>query len=98
MTINRQKDGATLTISPVGRLDTTSAPELQDEIANLDGVSELIFDLASLDYLSSAGLRVFLSAQKAMNASGGRMTIRNPNDVVRNVFDITGCTDIFTVV
>ena len=97
MTINRQKDGATLFLAVKGRLDTTSAPDLQDEISDLEGVSELVFDLAGLDYLSSAGLRVFLVAQKAMNASGGKMEIRSPNDVVRNVFEITGCADIFTI-
>lgn len=97
MTINRQKDGTTLFLAVKGRLDTTSAPDLQDEISGLEGVSELVFDLAGLDYLSSAGLRVFLVAQKAMNASGGKMEIRNPNDVVRNVFEITGCADIFAI-
>ncbi len=97
MTINRKQEGGNLTLVVAGRIDTTSAPELQDEIAALDGVTDLVFDIADVDYLSSAGLRVFLSAQKAMNASGGKMTILHPNDIVRNVFDITGCADIFAI-
>lgn len=97
MTINKKLENGKLSIKIDGRLDTGTAPELQAEL-RLDGVSEIAFDIADLEYLSSAGLRVLLTAQKAMLACGGKMTIANPNAVVKDVFDITGCSDIFTIV
>ena len=67
MTIRKEQNGGALDIAPEGRLDTTTAPELEAELKNLEGVTELKFDLAGLEYISSAGLRVLLSAQKTMN-------------------------------
>lgn len=90
-----QNKKATYTLS--GRLDTTTAPELEQEFkAALDGVSELIIDMTKLDYISSAGLRVLLSAQKVMNQQG-KMTITNPNEVVMEIFEVTGFSDILTI-
>ena len=76
MTINKQKNGSVLTIAVQGRLDTTTAPDREKEIkTSLDGVTELIMDFEKLDYISSAGLRVLLSAQKQMSKQGGMKVI-----------------------
>ena len=97
MTINKQKDGSVLTIAVQGRLDTTTAPDLEKEIkTGLDGVTELIMDFEKLDYISSAGLRVLLSAQKAMSKQGS-MKVVHVSDLVMEVFEVTGFTDILTI-
>ena len=97
MTINRKPNGSTLTISVEGRLETTTAPELEAVIkSDTDGVTELIFDFSELDYISSAGLRVLLMAQKKMSAQGS-MKVTNANEIVNEVFDITGFSDILTI-
>ncbi|MBR0027414.1 MAG: STAS domain-containing protein [Clostridia bacterium] len=97
MTINKTLDGSALTIAVEGRLETTTAPELEAVVKNeLDGVTELVFDFAKLDYVSSAGLRVLLSAQKKMNAQGS-MKVVNSNDIVTEIFDLTGFSDILTL-
>jgi len=97
MQIEKKQDGSKLLLRVVGRLDTNTSPMLDAEL-KLDGINELEFDIGELEYVSSAGLRVFLGAQKAMNACGGKMTIKNPNATVKNVFDITGCSGIFNIV
>ncbi len=97
MNIEKKLDGGKLSLKVIGRLDTNTSPELEAEMT-FDGVNEILFDLSELEYVSSAGLRVFLTAQKAMMACGGQMTIANPNATVKGVFDITGCSDIFTIV
>ena len=84
-----------MTLTPVGRIDTLTAPELEAAVV-LDGVDELVFDLTEVDYVSSAGLRVFLGAQKRMG--GKSMKIAHVNPSVREVFDITGFSDIFAFV
>ena len=97
MTIEKKLDGSLLDIALQGRLDTTTSPQLENELKTaLDGVTELIFDLAGLEYISSAGLRVLLSAQKTMNKQGS-MTIRNVNSDVMDVFDVTGFVDILNI-
>ena len=97
MTIEKKLDGSMLDIALQGRLDTTTSPQLENELKTaLDGVTELIFDLAGLEYISSAGLRVLLSAQKTMNKQGS-MTIRNVNSDVMDVFDVTGFVDILNI-
>ena len=93
MQINKNQEGAKLTLAPIGRVDTITSPELEAAII-LDGVEELVFDLAQVDYISSAGLRVLLSAQKKM--AGKSMKIANAKPAVKEVFDITGFSDIFT--
>lgn len=98
MTIEKNKSGNTLVLKVSGRLDTTTAPELEAVIKNeLDGVEDLTIDFSDLDYISSSGLRVLLAAQKKMNAQGS-MKIANPNEIVREVFEVTGFSDILTVV
>ena len=97
MTINRNQNGSTLTIALKGRLDTTTAPELEKELKNsMDDMEELVLDFAGLDYISSAGLRVLLSAHKVMSGKGG-MKVRNANEIVQEVFDVTGFADILTI-
>lgn len=97
MTINNTKSGDNLLIALEGRLDTTTAPELESAIKeSIDGVKELAFDFASLEYISSAGLRVLLSTQKIMNKQGS-MVIKNANDTVKEVFEVTGFSDILTI-
>lgn len=97
MKLNTQKEGTELVIALEGRLDTTSAPQLDEAVkTSIDGVENLIMDFAALEYISSAGLRVLLSTQKVMNKQG-KMVIRNANDVVKEVFDMTGFSDILTL-
>lgn len=93
MEIKKIVEGAKLTLAPVGRVDTLTAPELEAAVV-LDGVEELVFDLAEVDYVSSAGLRVLLASQKRM--MGRKMVIANSKPAVKEVFDITGFSDIFT--
>lgn len=90
--------GGALTLSLEGRLDTTTAPELAEYLkSGLNGVRELTLDMDKLDYLSSAGLRVILLAQKQMNRQGS-MVVRNVNETIMDVFNITGFSDILTIV
>ena len=97
MTINKNLEGSKLTVALEGRLDTSTAPELEAELETaLEGVNELIFDFAALEYISSAGLRVLLATQKKMNAQG-TMVIKGVNDTIAEVFDITGFADILTI-
>ena len=97
MTINKTLEQNKLCVAPVGRLDTTTAPELEKELeASLSGVKELILDFKDLSYISSAGLRVILKAQKQMN-SQGRMKVTGANEVILDVFEITGFSDILNI-
>ena len=97
MTINKKLNGSALCVALEGRLDTTTAPELESELkASLGGVNELIFDFEKLDYISSAGLRVLLSAQKTMTKQG-EMKIIHVNEMIMEVFEVTGFSDILTI-
>ena len=97
MTIEKITEGNKLTIALSGRLDTTTAPKLETELKqNISGVNELVLDLAALEYLSSAGLRVLLSAQKVMNRQGN-MVVRNVNEIIMEIFEVTGFVDVLTI-
>jgi len=97
MTITKNNEGEKLTISIEGRLDTSTAPQLESELkSSLDGVKDLIMEVSGMEYISSAGLRVLLSAQKTMNKQG-KMVIRGANDSVMEIFDVTGFIDILTI-
>ena len=97
MTIEKKTNGAELTLILTGRMDTTTAPQLEAELkASLGGVEHLVLDFAALDYLSSAGLRVLLAAQKIMNKQGD-MVVRHVNAMITEVFEVTGFCDILTV-
>ena len=98
MNITTTANGKELTIALEGRLDTTSAPELEKELgAKLDGVDSLTLEFEKLRYLSSAGLRVLLAAQKKMNAQKGSMVIKHVNEMIMEGFEVTGFLDILTV-
>jgi anti-sigma B factor antagonist len=97
MTINKTKTGDQLVIALEGRLDTTTAPQLDDELKTaMEGISKLEFDFSKLEYISSAGLRVLLSAQKTMNKQGS-MVIKNVNEEINEIFEVTGFVDILTI-
>ena len=97
MTINQNRDGADLTVALEGRLDTTTAPELEAALSTaLEGVEKLTMDFERLEYISSAGLRVLLSAQKRMMKQGG-MKVVHVNETIMEIFEVTGFSDILTV-
>lgn len=97
MTINKTEQGSELELAVAGRLDTTTAPQLEAELKrSIDGVTSLRFDFSELEYLSSAGLRVLLAAQKVMNRQG-TMVIRHVNETIMEVFEITGFSEILTI-
>ena len=97
MNINMQKNDAALTVGLEGRLDTTTAPELETALNGaLDGIKGLTIDLEKLEYISSAGLRVLLSAQKQMNKQG-EMKVTNASETIMEIFEVTGFSDILTI-
>ncbi len=97
MNINKIEKGTELIIELEGRLDTTTSPELEKELKqSLSGVSSLILDMEKLDYISSAGLRVLLSTQKEMNKQGS-MLVKNVNENIMEIFDVTGFVDILNI-
>ena len=95
MEIKKNLEGTKLTLTPIGRVDTLTAPELEAAVVT-DGIEELVFDLSNVDYISSAGLRVLLSSQKKMATKS--MKIAGTCPAVKEVFEITGFSDIFTFV
>ena len=97
MNIQRTLNGTALTVALEGRLDTTTAPRLEEVLrGSVDGVSRLVFDLENLEYISSAGLRVLLAMQKLMNRQG-EMVLQNVNEAVMEVFEVTGFSDILSI-
>ena len=97
LSIEKAKNGNERKLSLAGRLDTTTAPQLEAEVKeNLDGPQNLIFDFENLEYISSAGLRVLLSAQKIMNKQGS-MVVRNSSEEIKEIFEVTGFSDILTI-
>ena len=97
MNMKQTVNGNELCIALEGRLDTTTAPELEKALkAGLDGVKELVFDMTALDYLSSAGLRVLLGAQKSMNKQGS-MKVVHVNETIMEIFEVTGFAGVLTI-
>jgi anti-sigma B factor antagonist len=97
LNIEKQSNGKELSFVLEGRLDTTTAPQLEGEVKeSLDGVESLIMDMTKLEYISSAGLRVLLSAQKIMNKQGS-MVVKNVSEEVNEIFEVTGFSDILTI-
>ena len=97
MTIDKKVNGTALEIALEGRLDTMTAPELEAELnQSMGNADSLTLDFSKLEYISSAGLRVLLSAHKAMSAKGG-LKVTNVNEIVREVFEVTGFADILTI-
>lgn len=97
MNIDKEFNGEMLLVRVSGRLDTTTAPQLETELApSLEEITELVLDLSELEYLSSAGLRVLLAAQKQMNRQG-EMIVKNANETIMEIFEITGFTEILHI-
>lgn len=97
MTIEMKKEAKKLTLKIAGRLDTTSAPEMEKAFKeNIGGIEELVVDMEKLEYISSAGLRVLLSAQKTMNGQGS-MKVIHVSDTIMEIFEITGFNEIMTI-
>ncbi len=96
MEIRKNMNGSELTVALEGRLDTTTAPQLESELGDLSGVKTLVIDMEKLVYISSAGLRVLLKAQKLMNKQGA-MTIKNVSQEIRDIFEVTGFDEILNV-
>lgn len=97
LNIEKKAEGTGLELALVGRLDTITAPELEKAVKdNIFGVERLVFDFAKLEYLSSAGLRVILAAQKIMNKQGS-MVVKNVSNEIQEIFEITGFADILTI-
>ena len=97
MTISKTFDGKNLKIELGGRLDTTTSPQLESAMhPDIDSAEDVVFDLDQLQYISSAGLRVLLSAQKIMNKRG-KMVIRNVCPEIMEIFDVTGFVDILNI-
>ena len=97
MMIFQEKNGSALTVTLEGRLDTTTAPALENALkGSLDGINELTLDFAELEYISSAGLRALLSAQKIMNRQGS-MKLKNVNEIIMEILEVTGFSEILTI-
>lgn len=97
MNIEQNRNGNALTLALEGRLDTMTAPQLEAALKEaLPGVEVLTFDLSKLDYISSAGLRMLLSAQKTMNRQG-TMKVKSANEMILEIFEVTGFSDILTI-
>ena len=97
LNITKNTNASELTVSLTGRLDTTTAPELEKELkASLDGVTTLVIDMTALEYISSAGLRVLLSAQKTMNKQG-EMKVVHVGETIMEIFEVTGFSDILSI-
>lgn len=99
MNIEKKENGTEITLVLSGRLDTTTAPQLEEKIQeSLAGTQKLILDFEKLEYLSSAGLRVLLTGHKAMVKSGGQLEICHVNEVIHEVFEVTGFLDVLNIV
>ena len=95
MTINVERDFELVTLAITGRLDTTTAPNLESVINELsDDTKELVFDISGVEYISSAGIRVIISAHKKMKSNQGTMRIEKANDMVREIFEMTGLSQM----
>ena len=97
MKVDKAVSGNKLDLAVTGRIDTTTAPQLEEEIRDsLDGIEELVMDFSGVEYISSAGLRVLLSCQKTMNTQGS-MALTGVRDSVMEIFEVTGFSDILTI-
>ena len=97
MTINKITEGSVLTVALEGRLDTMTSTSLEEELtASLDGITDLVLDIDKLEYMSSAGLRVLLAAQKRMSKQGS-MKVIHVNPIIMEIFEVTGFSDILTI-
>ena len=99
LNITKKQEGTALTVALEGRLDTNTAPDFQAEVEPmLGGIDELTLDFEALDYISSAGLRVLLTFEQELEEQGKTMRLCHVNDIIRDVFDVTGFLEILTIV
>ena len=99
LTIQKNQEDTKLTVSLIGRVDTTTSPQFEEEVSpSLDGVTELVLDFSQTEYISSAGLRVIVSLYKKLNAKGGRLAACRVNHTVMNVFITTGLIDLLEII
>lgn len=96
MTIEKRLEGARLTVSVSGKLNTVTSPQLDAELADLSGITELVFDFAELEQISSAGLRVLLGAQCTMDEQG-KMVVTHVNEAIQEIFVLTGFVNFLTI-
>ena len=98
MDVNFEKQGASLTVKPVGQMDSLTSPEINKLTrAKMDGITELILDMDQIDYISSGGLRVLLTWQQEMENRGGTFQVRNVNSFISDVFELTGLSDLLDI-
>ncbi len=97
MTIDREFSDGKLTLKVAGRLDSNTSSELEAEL-KLEGLTEIVFDFSGLEYISSAGLRVLMMAQKSMASSGGKVMVARPNEMVKGILDMMGLSSVFEMV
>ncbi len=97
MTIKKVENADLVTLSVEGRLDTTTAPELEATLAKLENFKKVCFDFTKLAYISSAGLRILLATHKRLTSKNGKMTIKGINDTIKEIFEMTGLLDLFTI-
>ena len=99
LSVTRNQEGTKLTVEAIGRIDTYTAPQLDNEVTSaLDGITEFVFDFSQVEYISSAGLRLIVAWHKTMNAKGGKFSVCHLADTVNNVFAATGLTDFIDIV
>lgn len=96
MTIDKKLESTKLTISVAGKLNTVTSPQLGAEVADLSGITELVFDLENLEQITSAGLRVLLGAQCTMDEQG-KMIVRHVSEAIREIFVLTGFVNFLTI-
>ncbi len=98
LTVTSNRENDTLTVTPVGRIDTGNYTEFERHVkADLNGVKNIILEFEHLDYISSSGLRVLISLHKMLLAEDGKLIIRKPTNMVREVFDVTGFTEMINI-
>ena len=97
MTIDKKLENTKLTISVGGKLNTVTSPQLSAEVADLSGITELVFDLENLEQITSAGLRVLLGAQCTMEEQQGKMIVRHVNEAIQEIFVLTGFVNFLTI-
>ena len=99
LTIKKNQEESKLTVTVIGRVDTTTAPQLDNEVSqSLEGITELVLDFEQTEYVSSAGLRVLLALYKTMNAKQGRLVLCKVNHTIVEMFVATGLIDFFEIV
>ena len=98
LTISKKQENEMLTVSPEGRIDTATSPQLETDVkGSLEGITKLVLDFSKVNYISSSGLRVLLSLHKTMDAKGGKLIVSKPTEMVLEVFDVTGFADILNI-